>query len=186
MSASVSTSRFYNTLVERRSIEAVIAALNAAEVRYLIAGGLAVVAHGYLRTTKDLDIVLALDRENAGRGVRCLAALGFRPTVPVPIDDFAEELKREEWAREKDATVLRLYSDEHRSLPIDLFMREPFDFGRAYRDALQEEIAPGQIAWFVSLADLLAMKRAAGRPQDLADVRQLEEIQARIEDEEER
>ena len=39
--------------MERRSIEVIIRALNEAHVRYLIAGGLAVVAHGYVRFTAD-------------------------------------------------------------------------------------------------------------------------------------
>jgi hypothetical protein len=79
--------------------------------------------------------------------------------------------------------VLRLYSDRHRTLPVDLFLREPFDFERAYCDALREEIAPGVEASFAGYDDLLALKRAAGRPQDLADMRQLEEIRARLREE---
>ncbi len=49
--------------MELRSVEAVVAALNAAEVRYLIVGGLAVNAHGYQRTTVDLDMVIQLHTE---------------------------------------------------------------------------------------------------------------------------
>lgn len=45
--------------MELRSIEAVLGALNAAGVRYLIVGGLAVNAHGYQRATMDLDLVPA-------------------------------------------------------------------------------------------------------------------------------
>jgi hypothetical protein len=44
--------------MQRRSIEAIVQALDAANVRYLIAGGLAVVAHGHLRFTADVDLVL--------------------------------------------------------------------------------------------------------------------------------
>lgn len=171
--------------MDRSSLETVIGALNAASVRYLIAGGLAVIAHGYLRLTKDLDLVLSLDPENARLGVTTLAALGYRPSVPVTLEDFADAGKRAEWARAKGATVLGLYSDSHRTLPIDLFIAEPFDFARAHREALREEVAPGHIAWFVSFDDLVAMKRVAGRPQDLADIHQLDEIRARLLDEQE-
>lgn len=169
--------------MERHSLEAVITSLNAAQVRYLVVGGLAVVAHGYLRTTADLDLVLALDSANAMRGVATLAKLGFRPTVPVDLQAFANRTAREEWATEKGAVVLRLHSEAHRTLPVDLFLREPFDFERAYGAALREEIAPGVTACFASYGDLIALKHAAGRPQDLADIRQLEEIQARLRDE---
>lgn len=47
--------------MERRSVEAIVRALNDAGVRYLIAGGVAVVAHGYVRFTADLDVILDLE-----------------------------------------------------------------------------------------------------------------------------
>jgi len=47
--------------VTKRSVEAIVDALNAAGVRYLIAGGLAVVAHGYVRFTADVDLILDLE-----------------------------------------------------------------------------------------------------------------------------
>jgi hypothetical protein len=50
--------------VKLTSFEALAAALEAAGVRYLVAGGLAVGAHGYLRFTKDVDIVVQLVPEN--------------------------------------------------------------------------------------------------------------------------
>jgi len=58
-----------------QSIEAVIKALNEAEVRYLVAGGLAVVAHGYLRFTADLDIILQLEKSNLDRALEALKKL---------------------------------------------------------------------------------------------------------------
>ena len=61
--------------MEVRSIEAIVRALNEAEVQYLIVGGLAVNAHGYVRLTRDIDIVLALESENALRGLRALTKL---------------------------------------------------------------------------------------------------------------
>ncbi len=44
--------------MEVRSIEAIVRSLNDAGVRYLIAGGLAVIAHGYTRVTQDVDLIL--------------------------------------------------------------------------------------------------------------------------------
>jgi len=46
------------------SFEAIAAALNSAGVRYIVAGGLAVNAHGYVRLTHDVDLVVRLDPEN--------------------------------------------------------------------------------------------------------------------------
>ena len=47
--------------MERRSVEAIVEGLNRAQVRYLIVGGLAVVAHGFVRFTADIDLVLDPD-----------------------------------------------------------------------------------------------------------------------------
>ena len=52
------------------SFDALVSALQRAQVRYLIAGGLAVNAHGYLRFTKNVDIVLQLIPDNIERARR--------------------------------------------------------------------------------------------------------------------
>ena len=65
---------------------------------------------------------------------------------------------------------------------IDLFLEPPFDFEAAHARAERFELEPGVTATFVSLADLLAMKRTVGRPQDLQDVAALEAIRHESED----
>ena len=55
------------------SLEAIVRSLNEGNVRYLIAGGLAVNAHGYIRLTQDVDLVIALDPANIGRAFEVLA-----------------------------------------------------------------------------------------------------------------
>jgi hypothetical protein len=63
------------------SFESLAAALEVAGVRYLVAGGLAVGAHGYLRFTKDVDIVVQLIPDNIERAFTALSSLGYRPIV---------------------------------------------------------------------------------------------------------
>jgi predicted nucleotidyltransferase len=163
--------------LEARSVESVLRALNDAGVRYLIAGDLAVVAHGYVRFTKDIDVVIALDESNARSAVSAFAKIGYRPTVAaVKIEEFCDPDQRRQWIEEKDAKVFQLYSDDHRMTPVDIFIEEPFDFDLAYARALCVEYAAGIDVRVVALEDLLEMKRAAGRPQDSIDVEQLEWI----------
>ena len=50
--------------MEISGAEAVFDALNRADVAYLVVGGLAVNAHGYVRMTMDIGLVIALDQEN--------------------------------------------------------------------------------------------------------------------------
>jgi hypothetical protein len=160
--------------MERRSVEIIIGSLNQAKVRYLVVGGLAVVAHGFVRFTADIDLVLDPDPGAMRRAVAAFAALGYRPRAPVPFEDFADPGKRTAWLRDKGLTVFSVFSDQHPATEIDLFVETPFDFERVYADADRFEVASGVEATFVSRADLIAMKRKAGRPQDLKDVAELE------------
>jgi len=74
-------------------------------------------------------------------------------------------------------TVLRLWSDLHRRTPVDVFVYEPFDFEEEYTTAKWEEIAVDVRAPIVRCETLIAMKRVAARPQDLADIAELEQTQ---------
>lgn len=160
-------------VMEVRSIEAIVRALNAAEVRYLIVGGLAVNAHGFARMTRDVDLVIQLEPANAREGLRALFGAGYRLMIPEEPEAFADAATRERWRRDKGMIVLKLWSDEHRRTPIDVFVYEPFPFDREYAAAVQVELAPGLLAPIVSLNTLLQMKREAGRPQDLQDIKEL-------------
>ena len=168
--------------MEVRSIEAIVRALNGAGVRYLIAGGLAVIAHGYTRSTQDMDLILDLGEENLRRAMTALAALGYRPTVPVPMEQFCDARLRRQWIQEKGMLVFNLFSDAHETVEIDLFVEEPFDFAKGYAAAARHDVVPGLAAPFVSLEDLLFLKRQAGRPQDHADIANLQAVHGEKQD----
>jgi len=159
------------------AIEQVLAALNADGVRYLVVGGVAVVLHGHLRTTADLDLVVELAPENARRAIAALSRLGFRPRAPVPAEQFADAAARQVWIDEKGLTVFSLWSDRLPDVEVDLFVKEPFDFAAAYARAVHVPLDTTTVT-VVSLPDLVALKRAAGRPVDLADVEALEALDA--------
>jgi hypothetical protein len=163
--------------MELRSIEAIVRALNGANVKYLIVGGLAVNAHGYMRLTRDIDLVVGLERENVIGALKALLDLNYRMSIPTTPEQFADASNREMWRREKNMTVLRLWSDSHGRTPIDVFVYEPFDFGKEYAAANWEEVAPELQAPIIRYETLIEMKRSAARPQDLADVAELEEVQ---------
>jgi hypothetical protein len=160
-------------------IEQVLSALNAGSVRYLVVGGVAVVLHGHLRTTADLDLVVALDPGNAGRAIAALEGLGFRPRAPVPAASFADPAARASWVAEKGMTVFSLASPKIGGLEVDLFVEPPLDFEAAWARAVRVELDV-TTATVASVADLVAMKRASGRPVDLADVEALEAIARKV------
>lgn len=160
------------------SFAALVAALEKAGVRYLVAGGLAVNAHGYLRFTKDVDVVIQLVPDNIGRAFAALTALGYRPTVPITPAQFANAALRESWIRDKGMQVLQFWSDAHRETPVDLFVREPFVFDEEFMRSLVKPLGTAAVH-FVSISTLIRMKQEAGRTQDRIDI---EQLQLRLDD----
>ena len=158
------------------TFEAVAGALNRAGVRYLVAGGLAVNAHGYVRLTQDIDLAVQLDAGNIVPAFSALASLGYRPIVPVTAAQFADPAQRDSWAREKGMVVLNFHSELHRSATVDVFVSLPFDFAKEYEAAMRAELSPDLVVRFVSLETLIAMKRLANRPRDLDDIEHLRVI----------
>ncbi|MBI2311047.1 MAG: hypothetical protein HYU77_00885 [Betaproteobacteria bacterium] len=161
------------------SFEAIVRALENAGVRYLVAGGLAVNAHGYLRFTKDVDFVVQLVPGNIERAFAALRTLGYRPMVPITAEQFADAALRESWIRDKGMQVLQFWSDQHIETPIDIFVGEPFPFDEECERALVKPLYGALPVRFVSIPTLIRMKEAAGRPQDAIDI---EHLRMRLED----
>jgi len=162
------------------SFEAIVKALQEAEVRYLIAGGLAINVYGCLRYTKDVDFIVQLLPDNIIKTFAALKPLGYKPSVPVTAEQFADATLRESWIHDKGMKVLQFWSDEHRETPIDLFVSEPFNFDEEYRQALLKPFGNLPVR-FVSIPTLIKMKEEAGRPQDLIDI---EFLQSRLKEDE--
>lgn len=158
------------------SFNAIVQALHAANVRYLVVGGIAVNAHGYHRYTKDVDLVIELLPENARAAFDALLSIGYRPMVPVTSEQFADDATRDGWIRDKGMTVLQMWGDDHRETAVDLFVTMPFDFQTEYDAALVKPYR-GIPVRVVSIPTLIDMKRVAGRKQDEADIEALTEIE---------
>lgn len=151
-------------------------ALEDGHIRYMVAGGLAVVAHGYLRFTADIDVILEMGPKNLQAAIGVFKEFGYRPRAPVGIEEFADPGKREQWVREKGLTVFSLWSPDHIATEIDLFIEEPIAFEEAYQRRMQFKIAEGIEASIIGLDDLITLKKGAGRAQDLYDIERLEAI----------
>jgi hypothetical protein len=155
-------------IVRKRNVAELASALEKASIRYVFVGGVAVIAHGYVRTTYDMDIVVALTPENIEAAFEALASVGYRPKQPITGAQFADRELRESWRRDKQMLVLQFWADEKPG--VDVFVYEPFDFQKEYGAATLEDMGNGAVARFVSVESLLVMKREAGRNKDLADM----------------
>jgi hypothetical protein len=167
-------------VVAAGDLERIFGVLEAANVRYLVVGGVAVVLHGHPRFTADLDIVLDLRPDNARLAILALDGLGYRPRAPVAALSFADESTRTSWVEDKGMVVFSMWSPQQPATEIDLFVRAPFDFDVVFARAVQADLGSTRVS-VLGLGDLLDLKRAAARPKDLEDVRALEAIAVELE-----
>jgi len=133
---------------------------------FVVLGGYAVAFHGHPRATKDLDVLVRADADNAAKVYRALASFG------APLASF--DVKEADFAAYDG--VLQIGVAPRR---IDILNRADgirFEDAVASGDSVQIE---GRKIPFIGLDALLRNKRAAGRAQDLADVKALEELSKR-------
>ena len=135
-----------------------LSVFNAYHVRYLVVGGYAVVYYSEPRYTKDLDIWVSTDKDNAAAVFRALAAFGA-PLAGLTEDDFAQEGY--------------FYQMGVPPVRIDILMFvQGLTFEEAWRRHVETQF-DGVPAKLISREDLITIKQAAGRPQDLIDVTNL-------------
>lgn len=153
----------------------VFRALQAAEVRYLVVGGLAVNLYGYVRMTVDVDIMFDPSEENVARLVGVLESLGYVPRLPVQGTGLFVTAHGEERIHEKGAPVFTFIDPNQPFKQVDNFMLSSSDFERAYARR-QEMTVRGTPISVIALDDLITMKTAVGRPRDIEDVQHLYRI----------
>lgn len=156
-----------------RPVLDLLRALHDADVRAVVVGGVAVVLHGHPRSTADLDLVLDLSSDNVSSALGVLQQQGLRPRLPVPAEQFADPEIRERWQRERHLKVFSLYDPADALREVDLLAEAPVPFPQLWEasQVMMVDDVPIRVA---SIDHLIAMKRAVGRPQDIADVVALE------------
>jgi Nucleotidyltransferase of unknown function (DUF6036) len=135
-----------------------LSVLNAHRVRYLVVGAYAVSIHAQPRATKDLDILVKADTQNAKALFEALAEFGA-PLRGLTVADLAEEGPFFRMGREPVA--------------VDIMTVIPgVEFEAAWQRRVEAVIDPqsGLKTCFLSRDDLIASKLASGRMRDLADV----------------
>lgn len=157
------------------NVRQIFAALNDAGVDYVVVGGLAVILHGYLRATADLDLAVGLSPDNARRVMQALAAIGLRPRLPLAMEDFADAEKRQEWQRDHHMLVFPLWDPHNPLRSVDVFIEEPVAFAVLLRDAVVKDL-DGLFVRIASFDHLIQMKQASGRVRDLDDIDKLRRI----------
>ena len=145
-----------------RDFNELLLAFNENGVEYLVVGAHALAVYGLVRATKDLDVWILAERENARRVLRAISEFGA-PAGDLTLEDLT-----------RPGTIFQIGIPP---LRIDIITEiDGVAFSDAWPDRVETNL--GELLVFViSRHHLIANKKAAARLQDLADLEQLEHFQ---------
>jgi hypothetical protein len=150
-------------------INEVCNALDRNKIRYAVAGGYAVALHGAVRGTVDIDIVVNWNLKTLRNTEKTMKELGLVSRLPVSADEVYRF--RDEYIQNRNLITWNFYHPDDASRLVDIIII--FDLKGKGRKPVETLTGPIQL---LRLDDLIKMKRASGRPQDLADIEALESL----------
>jgi hypothetical protein len=173
--------RTHEQLPSVPDVPAILRTLIDHRVKFVVIGGVAVAHHGYVRTTKDLDIVPEPSEANLRR---LWAALQELDAAPLALQDLRPEELPEPFTIEG---LLKLgnwdLSTKHGRLDLFQYVQGKLESAEDHATLAgrsEETRFDFGVVRFVSYGDLLDMKTLAGRDQDLVDIRALREARGDI------
>ncbi len=147
----------------------VVESLNKHKVRYTLVGGYAVSLHGAIRGTVDIDFVIQLDKKSFIAAEAALADIGLKPRLPVVANELFEF--REEYIKNRNLIAWSFINPTNLAEVVDILINEDV---RKLRSVTKE--VSGLKIKVISIDDLITMKKKSARPQDLEDVKALEQL----------
>lgn len=148
------------------NIDQFIILANKHGVRMIMVGGGAVNFHGYQRHSADVDFWIETTVENFKKLLQVFNEMGYE------IDDFPQKVKNQE------QNISIKFSPEDLNLELITHFSVNKSFDEAYKDS--EIVTKDEIQFLrwnvLSFEDLITSKIKAGRPKDLLDIQQLQEI----------
>lgn len=147
-------------------IHKVCAALENARIPYAVVGGYAVALHGAIRGTIDVDIVIKWSLKNLQKVESVLKELGLVSLHPINADSVFHF--RDEYIQNRNLIAWNFYDSSNHANQIDIIIN--YDLTHA---KVKTVCTPSGRIKILSRDDLIRMKRASGRPQDLIDAEAL-------------
>ncbi len=136
--------------------ESLLKSLKGHKVKFVIIGATAFPVHGYSRATLDIDIFIKPEKSNAEKTLVALKNFGY-DVKDVTVDELLTK-----------KILIRQYLVE-----TDI---HPYVKGVSFDDIWKNKVKAkfgNTFVWFASLDDLIKMKKAAGRPKDIEDLKYL-------------
>lgn len=150
-------------------IKKVIQALETNGVNYVVVGGYAVAMHGAVRGTVDIDLVVTLSMKSFENTEKALKDIGLKALLPVNAKDVFNY--REEYIRNRNLIAWSFSNPDNPLEIVDILITED-----ASSITVVEKKAFGKVISIASIPDLIRMKRESNRPQDIEDIKSLEQL----------
>ena len=147
----------------------VAGALDAASVRYALVGGYAVALHGAVRGTVDVDVIVGWSLPTLQAAETTLNTMGLVSRLPISAADVFRF--REEYIVKRNLIAWNFYNPMDLTEQLDIIITADLKGKKVQR--IQTPDGPVRV---LGRRDLIAMKRASGRPQDIEDADALERI----------
>ncbi len=150
-------------------LKSLIKALEKHKVRYAVVGGYAVALHGVVRGTVDIDLVIALNRRSFQQADKAMRSLGLLPRLPVEPDEVFSF--REEYIQNRNMIAWAFVNPDNPLEMVDILITE--DAGDI--KTVNKKVYDFSLK-LAAIPDLIAIKKKAGRRQDIEDIKALEKL----------
>jgi len=150
-------------------LERVCEALNQCGVRYVLVGGYAVSLHGAIRGTLDIDVALRWTKHDLLKAVAALRKIGLVSHLPITALDVFNY--RDEYIQNRNLIAWDFHNPDDPSELLDIII----NFDAKGKRAVYKQLATTSVP-VLNIRDLIDMKEASGRPQDIEDIKALEKL----------
>lgn len=148
----------------------ICSALDDFQVPYAIVGGYAVALHGVVRGTVDVDLVISCSLKHLQDAETAFKQLGLVSRIPITAEDLFRF--KEEYIQKRNLIAWNFYDPANPLNQVDIIIS--YDL-KSLSQVQRVNTAQGAVC-VLSLEELIKMKKASGRPQDLEDVKALTHI----------
>jgi hypothetical protein len=150
-------------------IKEIVKTLGNYGVDYALVGGYAVALHGAIRGTVDIDLVITIDLDQFCAAEQALLSLGLEPRLPVKADEVYNF--REEYMRNRNLSAWSFYNPKNPLEIVDIMITNDLRDMKTVKKKINRMTIK-----VASIPDLIKMKQASGRPQDIEDIKALERL----------
>jgi hypothetical protein len=138
------------------------------KLRYAVVGGYALALHGLVRATMDVDFVLNLKQDDFELAEKALGQIGIQSRLPIRADEIFK--MRKEYIANRNLIAWSFVDYKNPSRQVDIIITKDLK-----NLDLEKISVGGRKITVATLKELLKMKKESGRPQDLIDVKNIQE-----------